>query len=218
MRERRAEVSGGHICSVDGEDNITSPERRATSRMRGQSTDGCGCSRKGQSPLPQGIRLMQCTGRWDHLPTPWQGGMQVVDCPGERPVRENLTPGVGRGCWRRAARFWRCTPRRGTAGPGSSTISRTAPAPYFIRNRSGVRETACSEGRSGNWGDPTAPVVEVDSCGSMPWYKATPKSRVVQRESERAIVLMIRATTKRRGGKGPHFGDARAARDGSGHG
>jgi hypothetical protein len=52
VRERRAEVSGGHICSVDGEDNITSPERRATSRMRGQSTDGCGCSRKGQSPLP----------------------------------------------------------------------------------------------------------------------------------------------------------------------
>jgi len=56
------------------------------------------------------------------------------------------------------------------------------------RNRSGVEETACSEGRSGNWGDPTAPVVEVDSHGSMPWYKATPKSRVVRRESERAIV------------------------------
>jgi hypothetical protein len=91
VRERRAEVSGGHICSVDGEDNITSPERRATSRMRGQSTDGCGCSRKGQSPLPQGIRLMQCTGRWDHLPTPWQGGMQVVDCPGRTPAGNRRT-------------------------------------------------------------------------------------------------------------------------------
>jgi len=80
----------------------------------------------------------------------------VVDCPGERPVRENLPPGVGRGCWRRAARFWLCTPRRGTAGPGSSTISRTAPAPYFIRSRSGVEKAACREGWSVNWGGPPA--------------------------------------------------------------
>ncbi len=31
------------------------------------------------------------------------------------------------------------------------------------RNRSGVREVACSEGRSVNWGGPPAPVHEVDS-------------------------------------------------------
>jgi len=56
----------------------------------------------------------------------------VVDCPGERPVRENLRLGVGTGGWRRTVRFWRCTRRWGTARPGSSTISPTAPAPYFI--------------------------------------------------------------------------------------
>jgi len=125
---------------------------------------------------------------------------------------------VGRGCWRRAARFWRCTPRRGTAGPGSSTISRTAPAPYFIRNRPGVEEMACSEGWSVNWGEPPAPEVEVDSPGSMPWYKATPKSRAVRRQSERDIVPRIAETTQLGEGKAPHFGGARAARDGSGHG
>ena len=29
----------------------------------------------------------------------------------------------------------------------------TAPAPYSIRNRSGVEEMACSEGRTVTWGD-----------------------------------------------------------------
>jgi hypothetical protein len=86
------------------------------------------------------------------------------------------------------------------------------------RNRSGVEETACSEGRSVNWGEPPAPGVEVDSPGSRPWYKATPKSRAVRRQSERGIVPKIAETTELGVGKAPHFGDARAARDGQGHG
>jgi hypothetical protein len=83
------------------------------------------------------------------------------------------------------------------------------------QTRSGVEEMACSEGRSVNWGDPPAPVGDVDRRGSWPWYKATPKARAVQRESERAIsVPMTAATTELGRGKGPHFGDAHAARDG----
>ena len=82
------------------------------------------------------------------------------------------------------------------------------------RNRSGVEEMACSEGRTVNWGDPTAPVGASNSRGSLPWYKAKPKSRAVQRESERVVVPMIVETTQLGVGKGPHFGDARAARDG----
>lgn len=84
------------------------------------------------------------------------------------------------------------------------------------RNCTGVEEAACSEGRSVNWGGPPAPAVERP--GSMPWYKATPKSGAVRRESERAIVPKIVETTELGVGKAPHFGDARAARGGSGHG
>ena len=82
------------------------------------------------------------------------------------------------------------------------------------RNRSGVEETACREGWSVNWGDPPAPVGVVDHRGSKPVYKATPKSRAVQRESERDIVPMIAETTELGVGKDPHFGDAQAVKDG----
>jgi hypothetical protein len=82
------------------------------------------------------------------------------------------------------------------------------------RNRSGVEEMACSEGRAVNWGDPPAPVGEVESYGSLPWYKATPKSRAARRESERVTVPRIAETTELGVGKAPHFGDARVARDG----
>jgi hypothetical protein len=82
------------------------------------------------------------------------------------------------------------------------------------RNRSGVWEMACSVSRSVNWGDPTAPVGQVESPGSWPWYKANPKSRAVRRESERGVVPRIAETTQLGVGKAPHFGGARAARDG----
>src|SRR5919204_3839141 len=77
------------------------------------------------------------------------------------------------------------------------------------RNPSGVREAACSEGRSVNWGGPPAPEGEVDSRGSMPWYKSHAKSRAARRESERAVVPVTAETTQLGVGKGPHFGDAR---------
>jgi hypothetical protein len=82
------------------------------------------------------------------------------------------------------------------------------------RTPSGVRGMACSEGRSVNWGDPPAPVREVESAGSWSWYKATPKSRTARRESERGIVPVTTGTTEPGVGKAPHFGDARVARDG----
>ena len=71
------------------------------------------------------------------------------------------------------------------------------------RNRSGVEEMACSEGRTVNWGDPPAPVGEIDSPGSLPWYKATPKSRAVRRESERVVLLMTVETTQLDAREGP---------------
>ena len=45
------------------------------------------------------------------------------------------------------------------------------------RNRSGVQEVACSEGRLVNWGGPTAPDGEIDRRGSMARYKAETESR-----------------------------------------
>ncbi len=82
------------------------------------------------------------------------------------------------------------------------------------RNRSGVKETACSEGRSVNRGGPTAPVRDVESGGSNARYKPHAKAGMVRRESERGIVPMIVETTQLGVGKAAHFGEARAARDG----
>ncbi len=63
------------------------------------------------------------------------------------------------------------------------------------------------------------PVGEVDSHGSAPWYKETPKSRAGTKGVGRAIVpLAPLGQNNPAGGKGPYFGDARAARDGRGHG
>jgi len=73
---------------------------------------------------------------------------------------------------------------------------------------------ACSEGWSVNWGGPPAPDGVVDHHGSMPVYQATPKSRAVQRESERVVVPTIVETTQLGVGKDPYFGDAQAARGG----
>jgi hypothetical protein len=81
-------------------------------------------------------------------------------------------------------------------------------------NLSGVRETACSEGRSVNRGEPPAPVREVDSGGSNARYKPKAKAGTVRRQSERGIVPMIAETTQLGVGKAAHFGDARVARDG----
>jgi hypothetical protein len=82
------------------------------------------------------------------------------------------------------------------------------------RNRSGVKERACSEGRPVNRGGPTAPDRDVDSGGSNARYKPHAKAGTVRRESERGIVPMIAETTQLGVGKAAHFGDARVARDG----
>ena len=71
------------------------------------------------------------------------------------------------------------------------------------RNHFGVEEVACSEGHSVNWGSSPAPDGEVDSRGSELWYKATPKSRAVRRDSERGIVLLTTETTELGAREGP---------------
>ena len=59
------------------------------------------------------------------------------------------------------------------------------------------------------------PVGEVDSPGSVPWYKETRSPGQARRESGRAIVpLAPSGQNNPPGGKGPYFGDARAVRDG----
>ena len=69
-----------------------------------------------------------------------------------------------------------------------------------------------------NWGDPAAPVREVESGGSSARYKPHAKAGTVRRESERDIVAKIAETTELDVAKVPHFGDARVAGDGRGHG
>jgi hypothetical protein len=49
-------------------------------------------------------------------------------------------------------------------------------------------------------------------------YKPKAKAGTVRRESERDIVARIAETTELGVAKVPHFGDARVARDGQGHG
>jgi hypothetical protein len=86
------------------------------------------------------------------------------------------------------------------------------------RNRSGVEESACSEGRSGDWGDPTAPAGRSIAAVARSGIRPQPKSRAVQRESHRVVVLTTPETTLLGAREGPGFGDARVARDGLGHG
>jgi hypothetical protein len=82
------------------------------------------------------------------------------------------------------------------------------------RNRFGVEEMACSEGRSVNWGGPPAPDGEIDRRGSSSRYKATPKAGAVRRESDGVVVPVMAVQHNAVGGKDPDFGDARVARGG----
>jgi hypothetical protein len=111
--------------------------------------------------------------------------------------------------------------RKGSSGPSPAGLGEgSSPRPWFWSTSEPLRRMGdgSSEGRSMNWGDPHAPGGVVDHRGSLPVYKATPKSRAVRRESERVVVPMIAETTQLGVGKDPHFGGARAARDGRGHG
>jgi len=135
--------------------------------------------------------------------------------PPEEPGRQPPASGESRAAKRGEAKLQAVTrvnsaaskiyPVRGRAGRarwGEAKAVVRALESGAARNRSGVEESACSEGRSATWGDPPAPVSEVDSRGSRPWYKATPKSRVVRRESER-VVLMTPKTTQLGAREGP---------------
>ena len=85
-------------------------------------------------------------------------------------------------------------------------------------HRPGEEEMAGSEGCWVDRGGPPAPVVEVDSHGSMPWYKSTLNSKAAQEEPERGLLPEIPGTTQLGVGRAPHFGGARGARAGPGHG
>jgi hypothetical protein len=62
--------------------------------------------------------------------------------------------------------------RAGRARKGEAKAAFRAVDSGAARNRSGVEEMACSEGRLVNWGDPPAPGGDVDLRGSWSWYKA----------------------------------------------
>src|SRR5262245_14793892 len=71
------------------------------------------------------------------------------------------------------------------------------------RNRSGVEGSACSEGRPGDWGDPTAPVGRSIAAEACPGIRPQPKSRAVPRESHRAVVVLTPETTQLGAREGP---------------
>jgi hypothetical protein len=96
--------SAGAIRSVEGRDNITRPERRAPSQVCVQTEEGPRDCLTGCTPAHRTVaRPMPRRGRLDHRPTQWRRGMPVIDCLGERRMRENLTSGAGRGRWKRNA-------------------------------------------------------------------------------------------------------------------
>jgi len=105
-------------------------------------------------------------------------------------------------------------PSLGVIGEGSSPGLGFWSSPEPLRRRGGGMPRRLV----GQLGRPSRSRWLVDSHGSMPWYKAIPKSRALRRESERGILPGIAETTQLGVGKAPHFGDARAARDGLGHG
>jgi hypothetical protein len=96
--------SAGAIGSWEGWDNITRPERRAPSQVRVQTEEGPRDCLTGYIPAHHAVATpMPWRGRLDHRPTLWRRGMPVIDCLGERRMRENLTSGAGRGRWKRNA-------------------------------------------------------------------------------------------------------------------
>ena len=77
------------VLAMIGADNITRRSEGPLAR----------CAIK-QRPRPLGGRgASQVAGAGRQRP--WRGGMRPADCLGESRVRENLTHGSGRGCWKR---------------------------------------------------------------------------------------------------------------------
>ena len=78
------------VVAMIGADNITRRSEGPLAR--------CAIMQRPR-PLWRPRSLVGRLGRRQH---PWQGGMCPVDCLGESRVRENLTHGSGRGCWKRS--------------------------------------------------------------------------------------------------------------------
>lgn len=185
VRPRRPVGQPDHLHALTSEHLV---EGRAELRVpvcpaKGQSTGGCE-SRPGKPPEEPGSQP-PASGE-SRAPKRGEAELQAVAsanlaAPKQVPVRGRAG---------RARRDW--------AKAGVRAMDSGA-----ARNRSGVWRAACSEGWLVNWGGPPAPACDVDSCGSMSWYKATPKSRAARRESERVHSTGDRRDNRTRRRKGP---------------
>jgi hypothetical protein len=113
-----------------------------------------------------------------------------------------------------ASKFHPARDRAGRARTHRAKAAFRAWVSGAARNRSGVQGGGTQRRPGVQLGRPSRTRGQVEGRGSMPWYKATPKAGAVRRESERGIVPVIAETTELGVGKAPHFGGARAARDG----
>ena len=90
------------VVAMMGTDNITCPSEGPVAGC----AVGVSASAGMRDLVPNPRQLERAAGwvpdRLDGRPTPWQGGMLIIDCPGERRVRENRTHGVGGGGRKRA--------------------------------------------------------------------------------------------------------------------
>ncbi len=185
---------GGLPCHRHPPRLSTQPDSRHGDHPRRTSHAQCaqkGRSTGGESPHPasrQRSREVNSPGLGE-IPASKRGGAKLQAAtkvnpkaaPKYVPVRER----VGRAWW-----AWAKTAVRGL-GSGAP------------RNHSGVSGVACSEGWSVTWGGPPPPGGVVNHPGSVPAYKATPKLRGVERESERDVVPMTAETTQLGKRKGP---------------
>ena len=71
--------------SVDGEDNTTSPERRASSRVCVRDRYGCGLALRGHVPAPLGEPARSTAERLGQRPTPVERRNEANRLPGGEP-------------------------------------------------------------------------------------------------------------------------------------
>ncbi len=71
--------------SVEGEDNTTSPERRASSRVCVRDRHGCGLALRGPPPAPFGEPARSTAERWGQRPTPVAQRNEADRLPGGEP-------------------------------------------------------------------------------------------------------------------------------------
>ena len=173
------------------------------------------------------------------------GGVQVTSCPDKgqstggcesrprKPPEEREANSPASGETRRRSEGCSCRPQRVNSvaskePPVRDRAGRTqrnevkaavrAMDSGAARNRSGVlRRHAAKAGWSTGEALPH-PTARSTAAEAWPGIRLKPKAGAVRRESERGIIPRIVETTELGVGKAPHFGDARVARDGRGHG